>query len=86
MCFQIMSEFPVFSELEISAQVRWHTINTNTYVLETNLCNFDVLVVRTVIERTHQLLSRCNYNKTLSRRYPSREHQPPSRYDNYIRL
>ena len=40
---------PSFSELEISAQVRGHTVNTNSYVLEGNMKNSDVMVARAVV-------------------------------------
>ena len=39
-----------FSELEISAHVvRGHTVNTNSYVLEGNMKNSDVMVARAVV-------------------------------------
>jgi len=40
---------PSLSELEISAQVRGHTANTNSCMLEGNMKNSDVMVARAVI-------------------------------------
>ena len=40
---------PSLSESEISAQVRGHTVNTNSYMLEGNMKNSDVMVARAVI-------------------------------------
>jgi len=51
MCFTVTDNvrIPSFSELEISAQVRGHTVNTNSYVLEGNMKNSDVMVARAVV-------------------------------------
>ena len=42
-------KIPSFSELEISAQVRGRTVNTNSYVLKGNIKNSDVMVAREIV-------------------------------------